>query len=176
MKKVFMSVLVISLLLLGVKNVNAMTEAQLKTKLTQSITINGTEVSLTADEKNLVTKYLNEYEVSSKDADYISGKVDEAISILKSEGKTDFKELSSSAKTKLKALVSDVAANTSVNATVTNGSIVIYNGDGTVFAEVDKLVKQTGTESNKLTIVASIAAAVTLVGAYFVVRQVKVSE
>ena len=177
MKKFLMISLAAVLFVLGASRVNAMSEADLKKVLTQTIKINNTEISITADEKVLVEKYLNAYEVSEKDADYIAKKVEKAISILKAEGKTDLKKLSKSAKEQLKALVSDISSNTSVKATVTKGSLVVYKPDNSgVFAEVDKLVKQTGSEVSSIAVIASIAFVVTIAGACLVVKQIKESN
>ena len=98
----------IASLFVGVTSVSAMTESELEEKLTQTITINGTEVTLPDATKDKIRAYLKQYDVSSSDADYISQKIDTAINIVKSEGKTDFKELSTSAKEKLKEILSDL--------------------------------------------------------------------
>lgn len=175
MKKLALATLVISLFF-GMVSVNAMSEADLKAKLTQTITISGQKMTLPSETKVLVERYLNENEVSSKDCDYIASKIDEAIAILKAEGKTDFSKLSTSTKTKLKSLVSDISSNTSVKASVKKNALIIYNADGTVFAEVSKLVKQTGRETSQIVALVSIAGVVVVAGAYLVVRQVKTSK
>ena len=123
--------------------------------------------------KAAIERYLNQYDVNASDADYINTKLNEAISILKSEGQTDFKKLSTSAKNQLKALVEEISNNTSVNATVTNGSIVVYDGAGEVFFEVTKLVKQTGSEMSTTAIITALSFLVVAAGACLVVKQVK---
>ena len=175
MKKIFLVSLIASLFF-GINTVSAMSEADLQKKLTQSFTIAGQKVGVATDTKVLVERYLKENEVSSKDADYIASKIDEAIAILKAEGKTDFSKLSTSTKTKLKSLVSDISSNTSVKASVKKNALIIYNADGTVFAEVSKLVKQTGRETSQIVALVSIAGVVVVAGAYLVVRQVKTSK
>lgn len=175
MKRIFIATLVFSLFF-SITSVKAMSEADLQKKLTQNFTVAGQKVGIPSDTKVMVERYLKENEVSSKDADYIAAKVDEAIAILKEEGKTDFSKLSVSTKNKLKALVSDISKNTSVKATVTKNSLVIYNPDGTVFAEVTHLVKQTGKETSQIIIVGCVAFIVVTAGAYLVVRRVKTSK
>ncbi len=175
MKKLALVALVVSLFA-GMLSVNAMSEADLQKKITQTFTISGQRMTLPSETKVLVERYFNENEVSSKDCDYIAGKVDEAIALVQAEGQTDMSKLSRSAKDKLKALVKDVSTNTSVKATVSKGVLIIYNADGTVFAEVSHLVKQTGSETSNMVVIAGIAFVVVAAGAYLVVRQVKTSK
>ena len=172
MKK--LSILLFAVLLfVGVARVDAMSESELKDALTQTITINGTEVSVDASTKAAIERYLSQYEVSSADADYINARINTAISILKSEGQTDFKKLSTSAKNKLKALVEEVSDHTSVKATVTNGSVVILDSNGDTFFEVDNLVKQTGSNTTLTAMVAGVSILIVAAGACLVVKQVK---
>lgn len=172
MKKLGYLLLVV-LLFVGVLRVDALTEDQLKDALTQTIDIKGTKVSVDAATKTAIERYLNQYDVSTTDADYINGKINTAISILKSEGQTDFTKLSASAKSQLKGLVEDISANTSVKATVTNGTVVVYDGSGNVFFEVTKLVKQTGSEMTTTAMMAAISFLVVAAGACLIVKQVR---
>ena len=171
MKKIFTILLVFTLFLtVGVK---AMSESDLLAKLTASYDINGFTFQLSGGDKALAKRYLDENEVSSKDADYIAGKIDEAISLMRKSGAKDFSDFSklpSSLKSSLKKLVQDVASNTSVKATVTKGKVVIYNADGTVFAEMGKLVKNTGSEFE---IIPLVALFVSVVGIVLVYKNVK---
>lgn len=172
MKKFMFLTLVVSLFI-GVSTVSAMTEAELKAKLSQTIKVGGQDFTLDANTKAYVEKYLNENDVSAADGDYIAGKIDEAITILQNEGKTNFSELSTTAKNNLKALVQNVNDNTSVKATVTGGSVVVYNNSGTPFFEVTKLVKQSGFETSTVAIITSLSVLVVAAGAFFVTKQVK---
>ena len=162
------------LMVFGLTHVKAMTEDELYNALTQTIQINGADWSVDASTKTYIQRYLNQYDVSSSDADYINDRINTAISILQSEGTGDFKKLSSSAKTRLKNLVSEISANTSVKASVTNGSLVVYEpGSSTVFYEVSKIVKQTGNETNMTAIIAGISILILAAGSVLVVKQVK---
>ena len=172
MKRLFF-VGLIALFLVGTTNVNAMTEADLRKKLDESVTIAGEKYYLSTGDKKLADDYLAKYEISSDDCDYIAGKIDEAKAILTAEGKEIFSKLSESTKNKLKKLVTDVSANTSVKGTVTSGSFIVLNSDGSTFAEITNLVKQTGSENSNISIIAASAFIITLVGACLVVRQVK---
>ena len=171
-KRLFFANLLVALLC-GTINVSAMTETELRKKFDETVTINGNKYAATAGDKKLADDYLAKYELSSEDCDYIAKKIDEAKAILTAEGQEDLTKLSESTKTKLKKLVSDVAANTSVKATVTSGSVVVLNSDGSTFAEVTKLVKQTGSENSNIAIIAGVSFIITLVGACLVIRQVK---
>lgn len=170
MKKILITLLVFTLFLTGA---SAMSESDLLAKLTASYDINGFTFQLSGGDKALAKRYLDENEVSSKDADYIAGKIDEAISLMRKSGAKDFSDFSklpSSLKSSLKKLVQDVASNTSVKATVTKGKVVIYNADGTVFAEMSKLVKNTGSEFE---IIPLVALFVSIIGIVVVYKNVK---
>ena len=170
MKKILITLLVFTLFLTGA---SAMSESDLLAKLTASYDINGYTFQLSGGDKALAKRYLDENEVSSKDADYIAGKIDEAISLMRKSGAKDFSDFSklpSSLKSSLKKLVQDVASNTSVKATVTKGKVVIYNADGTVFAEMSKLVKNTGSEFE---IIPLLALFVSIIGIVVVYKNVK---
>lgn len=171
MKKILMTILVCTLFLtVGVK---AMSEKDLLAKFTANYDINGVNFHLSESDKALAKRYLDENEVSSKDAEYIASKVDEAISLMRKSGTKDFSDFSklpTSVKNDLKKLVQDVASNTSVKATVKKGSIVIYNADGTVFAEMTKLVKNTGSEFE---IIPLVALFVSIIGIVVVYKNVK---
>ena len=162
-----------ALLFVGVVRVDAISEDALKEALTQTIEINGTKVSVDDATKTAIERYLNKYNVSSSDADYIKARIDTAISILKDEGQTDFSKLSQSAKDRLKALVVEISNNTSVKATVTNGSVVILDANGDTFFEVDHLVKQTGSGVTLTAILAGVSVLIVAAGACLVVKQDK---
>ena len=168
MKKLL--ILSLAALFVGIGSANAMTESELKAKI-DGLSANGITVS--EGTKKQVADYLGKYELTGAECDIIAADIDKAVEVIKSEDVKDLSKLSSTSKDKLKALVNDVTSKTSVKATVTDGNIVVLNEDGTVFAEVDgKVVKNTGN-NDVLPVIASVSFVVTLVGAYFVVRQVK---
>lgn len=173
MKRIIVVVLAVISLFVGLKTTNALSEEKLKEKMNQVFTVGNAKYKLTEDTKILLERYLNTYDLSETDAQYISDRYDEAVSIIQKAGNVDFKNLPTATKNELKALVEKVSANTSVKATVTKGSVVVYKPDGGVFAEVTKPIKQTGSETNTVAIVASLAFLVTVAGAALVVRQVK---
>ena len=161
MKKIF-NYFVLALILnivVGFTSVNAMTEDELYQKFSKSYDINGAVYKVKESDKVLIRRYLDQNEVSAADCDYVSSKIDEAINTLRASGTTnvdDFSKLSKATKEKLKKIVQDIASSTSIKATVTGGALVVYNSDGSVFAEISKIVKNTGTNINLYIIIASI--------------------
>lgn len=175
MKKIMMTLFTIVLLFVCSANVSAMSESDLYAKLTATYNINGYNFTISAGDKVLAKKYLDAYEVSSKDADYIAGKIDEAVSAMRNSGVNDFSDFSKlpkSLKDTLRKLVEDIAANTSVKATVKKGKVVIFNPDGTVFAEITKTVKNTGMN---MSIIVSLALVVVIAGAIILIKNAKVN-
>ena len=172
MKKLFSVVLVLAMFFVAT-NVKAMTEDELYDVLTQTITVKGEKYSVEEGIKNHVRTYLNQFEVSSADADYINVRVKKLINILKDEGTVVGSELSTDAKRQIKDMVTEIREHTSVNATVTSGALVVYDGNGDVFVEVTRLVKQTGSSVTTTAILASISLVIVAAGALLVGRQVK---
>ena len=150
-----------------------MTENELKAKLTQIYTINGQTIQASASQKVEIERYLNKYEISSEDADYIASKIDEAVQIAKDAKAPSFTDLTTTERNKIIALVSDVSEKTSVKVTLANdGKLTIYEEDGkTPFTEIkdkDNGIKQTG--DNKMIIV--IASVVSVLGTFYIARKV----
>ncbi|MBR3897717.1 MAG: hypothetical protein IKJ43_00365 [Bacilli bacterium] len=171
--KIFTVLCLVLSVVIGVSSVKAMSESQLLEKLTATYDINGYKFQLSDGDRVLAKRYLDLYEVSSAHADYIAGEIDSAIKDMRDSGIKDFSDFSklpSSLKEKLKQHVLNVAANTSIKATVKNGKVIVFNPDGTVFAEIGKLVKNTGSNLN---IIATVALLVTAVGTVLIVRNVK---
>ena len=56
-----------------------MSEAELKAKLTATYTIGNDKYAIGNDIKVLAERYLDQYEVSETDCDYIAKKIDEAV-------------------------------------------------------------------------------------------------
>ena len=158
---------------LGLTNVDAMTEKELRKKFDVVVDVADGKYELSAGDKKLVDDYLAKYDLSSDDCDYIAKRIDEAVAIVEKEDTAVAKNFSANAKQELKGLVEKIARNTSVKATVTNGSVVVLNSDGSTFAEVDHLVKQTASSNSNIAIIAGIAFIVTVVGSCLIVRQVR---
>ena len=159
MKKLYLA-LVMALMFGGIFNVKAMTEDELKTKFKNGYVINGETIKPDSYQMSEIERYLNKYDVSATDADFISEKVDEIYNIAKASGAKTFTDLPDSDKTKIVAIVAEISNNTSVKASLTkNGVLTIFESDGkTPFTEIkDKdITKQTG-ENNMVFVIASVA-------------------
>lgn len=173
MKKLIALVLAGMIFLGGAYSVSAMSEADLKAKFEETLTLNGEKYGLSSGVITLVERYLNEYEVSESDADYIATRIDKAKSIIEKDGHAKFADFSQANKEALRDLVVEIDKNTSVRASVTKGSVIVKNEDGTPFAEVTELVKQTGSESNKLALMSSISLIIVLAGTAMLGKQAK---
>jgi len=157
MKKLFL--MVIGVVALVSTNVSAMSESELKAKLTKEYIINGETFKLDNSYVTQLERYLKENEISESDANYIASKIDEAVKVVESGKATTIKELTKSEKDKLKALAADVSDKTEVKVTIEKGAVVtVYNTDGTVFTKVSDPIKY--TNDNTAIIVASVALAV----------------
>ncbi len=132
----------VALFVFGLANVSAMTESELKTKLYNTTKeINGSVFKLTDEEKTLVERYVNQYEVKEADADLAVEKMEEAFNILKNSGKKKFQELSRSDKDRITTIVTKLSADaTTVDCAIVNGQFVVYEpGTTTVFYETPVL-------------------------------------
>ena len=161
---------------IGVASVSAMSTKELKAKLTDTYKVNGTTFKASDSQKTAMEQYLSQYPVSKTDADYISGKLDEAFNVLRASGKKSFYDMSKADKNKIVALVSDVATNTSVKAAIIKNNLVVYKpGTNDIFYEtpinpVNGDIVQT---SRGLTVV--IAGVISAIGIAIALRKVKVN-
>ena len=177
MKKLLYVLIMMLGLFIGFRNVEAGTKDDLKKKLNETYDINGEKYTIPENIKVTLNRYLDEYKLSSKDIDYILSKIDVAVKKLHDSGITDLENLDKSTKDELKQVVEDVSANTSVEATVKNGNIVIYKPDKTgVFAEISNPVKQTDFDSNYNTVIVGISVIITLVGTALISKKVRNCE
>lgn len=168
MKKVYLMLLV---LFVGIFNVFAATESDLLAKLSAGYVVDGETVKASDYQISEAKRYLNKYEVSETDCDFIIAKIDEIYELAKADKAKSFTELSSANKTKAVAIVAEIKEKTSVKATLTkDGVLTIYESDGkTIFAQIkDKdVTKQTG--SNNLVFVA--LGIVSVVGIAYVAKK-----
>ena len=176
MKKIVMMLLAVALVFSGVRPVSALTEREVLDKLEKSYTINGQVFQISPSLKKLAEDYAAKYVISDDDLKVLDEKIDEAIKIVKDAKVTKIEDLSAAAKKELKDLVADVKANTSINVTYEDGTLVVYTPEGKVFDKVTALVKQTGTESNTIAILAGVSFVVMLAGAFVVVRKVRTTD
>ena len=175
MRKIKKLLLVIVVLLLSVMsiNVNAMSESELVTKIKKTYVVNGIELKVSASQLTELERYLNKYELSSEDCDYISNKIDEVVKLAQDAKATSYSDLTNDEATKLIAIVSDVSENTSIKATLTKGGILtIFEEDGktpfTVINDKDGGIKN--TDNNYFIIV--IASVISLLGVVVITKKV----
>ena len=170
MKKVFIA-LFTAVLFLGVMNVKATTESELKTKIANGYVVDGETVKPSEYQMSEAERYLNKYEVSDADATFIAEKMDEIYELAKADKAKSFTELSSTNKQKVVAIVAEISNKTSVKATLTSdGVLTIFESDGkTVFCKiVDKdITKQTGVSNYVL----AFAGFVSVFGVAYIIKK-----
>lgn len=151
--------------------VHAMTESELKAKMTQEYTVNGRTEKVDNSVVTQIERYFDKYEVSSEDCDYIAGKIDEAVELIKKGKATEWRELTSSEKEALITIVNDISSKTSVKASLSkSGELTIYEEDGkTVFTKLSNLIKNT---DGSMSIVLVAGAAISLVGLLLITKKV----
>ncbi len=172
MKKFSCALLAVALFFMGT-TVNAMTEDDLKAKLTQGFDINGKVVKLEDYHVAELERYLDKYEVNSKDAKYISDKIDEAVDLARRADATSFTDLTAGEVKDAMDLVAAVSKDTSVKASLTKGGkLTIYEKDGktpfTVIADKDNGIQN--TNNNYFIIV--IASVISLLGIVVITKNV----
>jgi hypothetical protein len=171
-KKSLLLILAIFSIFMITPKANAMTESQLKEKLSATYTINGKTVQATSAQIKAMEDYLNTYEVSESDCDYIANKFDEAINVLKENGATSVEELTASQKKELTAIVNSISSNTSVKASVDkNEGLIIKDPDGNVFYTAGELNVIKYTNHSYLMLIAT--GLITLAGVSLVIRKTK---
>ena len=85
--------LVLFVCLFSVVNVNAMSKEELKNKITKTYTINGVGFKLSAAKIAQAENYLDNNDITESDMDYISNKIDEAVSMIEGYGVTNLNQL-----------------------------------------------------------------------------------
>ena len=124
-----------------------MTKEELKEKIKNGYVINGEEFKLTEAQYVEVERYLNNNEISEKDINIISNKMDEAKNIIEDSGAKNISELPSEKKEELMGVVEDISSSTDIKISVNKDSISIYNSNGTLFTKVDDSVEYTDSFS-----------------------------
>ena len=139
MKK-YVSIVLVALLTVvcfGLPKVSAMTENELRAKMTAVYTFeDGKTWTLKQQYVNELDRYLATYEISSSDADYIAGKIDEYVAKRQKGEKMDKKAAED--------IVEAVSNNTKVKGVIRNGQLVILDENGDDFTVVSNPFKRTG--------------------------------
>lgn len=173
MKKLSALVLAGVLFFVGLVSVSAMSEADLQAKFEEKLTLNGDKYGLSSEVIRLVERYLDTYDVSESDADYIAERIDKAIDIIEKDGHPVFDDFSLENKQALRKMVLEINDHTTVRCGTTKSSVLVYYENGDLFAEVTRLVKQTGAESSRIALMSSISLIIVLAGTLLVTKQVK---
>ena len=186
MKKLSAIFFALLLVFAFVCHVEAKTEQDLIDELSKSVELsNGKEYKLESDDLNAAKQYLNKYELTSTEVDYILEQIEAAKKIIKKEDTGVYAKFSTENQKALKKLVENVAKYTTVDAEAKNGNVIVYNTDENgnrlePFHKSDKLVTsgrlaQTGS-SNTMTILASISLLIVLIGTVLVAKEIKTNK
>lgn len=173
MKKVLVTLLAVALLFVGVRPVSAMTQEDLLNRLEQVYNINGVEFKVPDAMKVQVKRYADQYGISDQDADYISKQFEVVKKAIQDNEIKSTKELGK-IKTQLINVFNDVVKNTKIDGTYKDGQFIVYQpGTKKAFIafDVTGLVKQTGTETNAIAILAGVSLAVIVAGTFVIVRK-----
>lgn len=162
-------VIVLAIISVSMLNVSAMTKEELKNKLAQTYTINGVDFQARPDDIVQLERYLAQNDLSESDMDYIAAKFDEVVALLESGNATSYETITVREKNKIIEIINDVTNKTSVKATVSKNTVIIYNADGTEFTRITFLVKQTGQNA----IIFSVSLGITLAGMFLIARKIK---
>ena len=163
--------------IIGLSSVNAITKNELLERLTKSYEVNGVTFQATDSQRTLIERYLAQYEVSSKDADYVVQKLEEVLNVLKTSGKKSFYDLSTSDKQKIISLVADVATNTSIDVAIVSGELIVYvpnTNKGEVFYKAPVTPTANGeiTQTNR-TLILSGLGIFTVIGMTLAFRKIR---
>ena len=150
MKKILVTLFTLATFF-GIVNVKAMSESDLRTKMANGYVVDETSVKPSEYQLSEIDRYLNKYEVSEEDCDFIASKMDEIYELAKADKAKSFTELSRASKTKAVSIVAEISSKTSVKASLTSdGILTIYESDGkTIFTKIVDIhiTKQTGVSN-----------------------------
>ena len=172
-KALLIVVLSLSIMFCGVLSVSAMSENDLMTKIKTPVEVNnGSSLTVPQYYINLAEDYFDQFDVSSKDCDYIAKEMDKLIKLAKKDNITSWEEFGNKYTDEIKKACANVSANTGIKVTVlSNGKVSVskYNNPNEVFAIVNAhLLKNTGSAN-----ILYIAGIITLLGAGIFVTKVK---
>ncbi len=156
-KTLIITILVVMLTMITISGVNAATKATLADDLYTKLSAYG----VTEADKVKAERYLADNTITDEQANAILAKADEAVAIMKSEGVTDVKKLSTDAKNKVKAIAQSAASEAGLSLTFSKGKVEVYNAQGklieTVTLSNTGKLAYTGNNINIILVVSSIA-------------------
>ena len=172
MKKLGLLALIVGLIVFGTIGVNAagVTAEQLKERVLGTFDIGGEKYELTSGDKKIAKDLFAAHTLTDAQATMISGKLDRAVQLAQEQGHVNFKNYPQGVKDELKLMVSEIATEIDVDASLTKDGLRV---DGKL---ITHLVKQTGYETSKTAIIAGISFIIVAVGTCLVIKQVKTSE
>ena len=159
-------------LFVGLINVSAMSETELRNKVGNEFNINGKIIEIPATYLAQLDSYLSEFELSSSDCDYISSQLDILISDARQQDVSSFDDLYKRCSSTIKAIASNISANTGVKIIVlNNGKLQVnkYNSNE-IWGIIDTKIITNTNSMNFL----YIALAVTVLG--FILLAIKVKK
>lgn len=157
---------------IATKNVYAMTEAELTAKVKATYDINGHALKVPEKYVNLYEDYVDQYELTSEDCQYIADQIDMLVAAAKKNGVTSVNQLDDKCAEELRTACANVSAHTGVKATLLSDgrvSVSKYNNPNEVFAIIGVNIA-TNTGSTALVYIAGI---ISLIGASLLVYKVK---
>ena len=154
-KTLTIALLMVMLVAVFATVVNATTASELANKLYAK----GSKYWVTASDKVKMERFLSENPVTDDEANKLLAKADEAIAVMEASGKTNYKDLTATEKSKLKTIANEAADILGVTLTFKKGSVEIYK-DGKLVETVtmnDGKLAYTGNNINTVLVVSTIA-------------------
>lgn len=154
-KTLTIALLMVMLVAVFATVVNATTASELADKLYAK----GSKYGVTAADKVKMERFLSENPVTEDQANKLLAKADEAVAVIEASGKTNYKDLTTTEKNKLKTIANEAADVLGVTLTFKKGSVEIYK-DGKLVETVtmnDGKLAYTGNNINTVLVVSSIA-------------------
>lgn len=154
-KTLTIALLMVMLVAVFATVVNATTASELADKLYAK----GSKYGVTAADKVKMERFLSENPVTEDQANKLLAKADEAVAVMEASGKTNYKDLTTTEKNKLKTIANEAADVLGVTLTFKKGSVEIYK-DGKLVETVtmnDGKLAYTGNNINTVLVVSSIA-------------------
>lgn len=171
-KRIFGTLVLVVTLFVGLISVSAMSETDIRNKVGNEFKVNGKIISIPSTYLAQLDSYLAEFELSSSDCDYISSQLDILIEDARQADVSSFEDLYKRCSSTIKAIASNISANTGVKIIVlNNGKLQInkYNSNE-IWGIVDTKVI---TNTNSLNLL-YVALAVTVLG--FILLAIKVKK
>ncbi len=159
MKRRIFAVLLVVVAFMGIANVYAMSEEDLKTKVSGTFNVNGVNLTIPSSYIKQLGDYLDEFEVSEEDCQYVSDQVDILLNAAKTKGVKSRDDFRKKCQEEIKTACANVSANTKIKATIlSDGSVSISKyGSNEEYTRLLNVIQNTG--SAKILLIAGIISA-----------------